>query len=79
MAELQIGDKVKYKFGGKTSKGVIYGVRKVDAIGGTRVLSYLIDTGETLHIHSGVNEKGKIEETRQPHTLDIPPDDAEAI
>lgn len=63
MEELEIGTKVKYTHDGKTAKGIIHGVRRVQMEDGSeRVLTYLVDTGkdERIDVH-----------TRDPHGEEV--------
>ncbi len=54
MSKLEIGAKVNYKTSDKAGKelwksGVIHAVRKIDTKAGSRVISYLVDTGKDNH------------------------------
>lgn len=70
MSKLVIGAKVTYKAfndDGKEvwEKGVIHGVTKVDTKSGPRVLAYLVDTGNDLHVDEVTYNERTVEMTKR--------------
>lgn len=73
MANMKIGDEIKYK-NPETSrfkKGTIFGVRKAEAKGREFVLSYLVDTGD-----DNLDMEGSPD--RQPELIDVMPENIQA-
>lgn len=78
----EIGDQVQYPDPdtGEIRIGVIHGVRKTETDGRTKIVGYLIDTGEDERVDEIITSEDEDNITvRQPKQADVDPESVRAI